>query len=280
MQFISYLFYIFIFILIYFISSYSINNFNNTYDEIDKYENLPNIKFAIVIPTFNRLSGQTIPYLKRSINSIINQTHKYWDIILVGDKFEPEELLLNFISEHIIKIPPQNKIIYINNQNVERDHIKNKEALWKCAGATSVNLGLQYCRKNNYKYYCHLDDDDFWSPNHLIYLAKIYNKYPNCIFAHTKSTYLSSYLPLNNIDIYENNSYPMPEQVIHSSLSFRLDIIPYNYFTSFNENDISYPSDYILLYNIYLFLKKNKQYSSIYISKLTCYHDVEGELRK
>jgi glycosyltransferase involved in cell wall biosynthesis len=265
--------FLFIFIGIYYIITYSITCFSNV------TEDLSNIKFAIVIPTFYRNNGKTIPYLKRSIESIISQEHKYWDIILVGDKFEPEQILLNFINEYNYKLPKNNKIIYLNNPNVERDYITNKHKLWLCAGATSVNMGLKYCRENNYKYYCHLDDDDYWSPKHLLYLAKIYNKYPNCIFANTQSSYLHFALPEEIMEIYENNRLPISKKTIHSSISFRTDIIPFDYDTSLNENGIDEPSDSLLLDKIKNFLINNKNYSSIYIPSLTCYHDVEGELK-
>jgi len=267
------LLFLFIFIGIYYIITYSITCFSNV------TEDLPNIKFAIVIPTFYRNNGKTIPYLKRSIESIISQEHKYWDIILVGDKFEPEHILLDFINEYNNKLPKNNKIIYINNPNVERDYIKNKDKLWLCAGATSVNMGLKYCRENNYKYYCHLDDDDYWSPKHLLYLAKIYSKYPNCIFANTQSTYLHFALPQEIMEIYENNRLPISKKTVHSSISFRTDIIPFYYDTSLTENGIDEPSDLLLLDKIKNFIINNKKYSSIYIPSLTCYHDVEGELK-
>jgi hypothetical protein len=140
-------------------------------------------------------------------------------------------------------------------------------------------MGLKYCREKNYKYYCHLDDDDYWSSNHLLYLAKIYNKFPNCIFANTQSTYLDSRLPNESVEIFENNRQPISKKTIHSSISFRIDIIPFYYDTSLSENGIDEPSDSLLLDKIKNFLINNKNYSSIYISALTCYHDVEGELK-
>ena len=38
------------------------------------------IFFSIVIPTFNRSN-----YLKRAVISIIEQTHKKWELIIVDD---------------------------------------------------------------------------------------------------------------------------------------------------------------------------------------------------
>ena len=249
------------------------NNIN-----INEFEDIPNIKFAIIIPTFNRSNGKTISYLKRSLNSIIKQKHKYWDIILVGDKFEPENLIIELVNSYQSNLN-NNKIIYINNPKVERDYIKNKNILWSCAGATSVNIGLKYARENNYKYYCHLDDDDYWSDTHLLHIAKTYNKYQNCIFANTQSTYNNSFLPKETFTLYENNRLPLSENTIHSSISFRIDILPFYYTTTFEDIPLTKPSDALLLDEIKKFLENNKEYSSIYIPVLTCYHDIEGELK-
>ena len=40
------------------------------------------------------------------------------------------------------------------------------------------------------------------------------------------------------------------------------------------------PSDANMLQQINNFLKKNKQYSSIYVPELTCHHDIEGEAKE
>ncbi len=255
---------------------YKLSNFCFPYNiNIEKFNN--DIKFIIVMATYNRKSGKTPEYLNKSLNSILNQKYTNWDLIVVGDKYEPFNELENIINE--FKNKTKNNIILLDNQNVERDYIKNKQNLWYCAGATSINLGLKYAREHNYKYYCHLDDDDFWTNEHLSTLLEAY-KYPNCIFANTKSTYNDSYLPIENMEIYPNNRMPLASKTIHSSFSFRIDIIPFYYLTALNENGINIASDGNMLNEIYNFLKKNTQYCSIYVSKLTCYHDFEGETKK
>lgn len=240
--------------------------------------------------TFNRINKKSKTYLERSLNSILDQTYNNWDLIIVGDKYEPEDELLSIINNYktiLVSKGLSNNIIYINNLIVEREVIGiEKNKLWNCAGANSMNSGLKYARENNYKYYCHLDDDDYWSDNHLISLYNIYNKYPNCVFANTQSTYRNIYLPRYNfayikekIDIFENNLPPWPCNMIHSSISFRIDIIPYNYATIINTNDLTKASDAKMLYDIRSFLINNKQYCSIYNPILTCYHDIEGETK-
>ena len=238
-------------------------------------------KYVIIMATFCRTSGKSPNYLKKSIESIINQSYNNWDLIIVGDKYEPENELLDIITSYKDKLS-DNKIIYIKNEKVERDYIKDKMNLWCCAGANSVNIGLKYARDNGYKYYCHLDDDDYWLPNHLLELNKVYSNYNNCVFANTQSTYGNGFLPNNNdfCEIYPNNRMPLSSRTIHSSFSFRIDIIPFYYFTQFEPNKNFIPSDANMLDNIHYFITQNSQYCSIYNPILTCYHEIEGEERK
>ena len=236
------------------------------------------IKFCIIIATFNRPNGKTPEYLTRSLDSVLTQSYTNWDLIIVGDKYEPENELLDIINKY--KTPNKN-IIYINNTIVERDVITNNYDLWCCAGANSMNIGLKYARENNYKYYCHLDDDDYWTSEHLQYLYFVYNKYPNCIFANTQSTFIQSVLPNIIIDIYENNIMPTPRCMVHSSFSFRMDIILSNYLTIFEDNfKYGIYSDAQMLETIRCFILENNIYCSVYNPVLTCYHDMEGESYK
>jgi len=235
-------------------------------------------KYCIVMATYCRKNGKTPMYLKKSIESIINQSYNNWDLIIVGDKYEPENELLEIIENFQDKMI-DNKIIYLNNNKVEREYIKDRWNLWGCAGANSMNTGLKYARDNGYKYYCHLDDDDYWLSNHLFELNKVYTKYPNCVFANTQSTYKDGFLPIHNEvnDIYPNNRMPLSTKTIHSSFSFRMDIIPFYYFTQFEPIGIFVASDANMLDNIYRYIQQNKQYCSIYIPILTCHHDFEAE---
>jgi glycosyltransferase involved in cell wall biosynthesis len=237
-------------------------------------------RFAIVMATFHRSNGNTPTYLKRSIESVINQTSKNWDLIIVGDKYEPIEELEQIVSEYKNKLT-DNKIIVLHNMMPERDFLKDRNKLYSCAGARSMNMGLNWARENNYTYYCHLDDDDFWSKEHLEKLAIAYNKFPNCVFANTKSTYFNHTLPGPNedCDIFPNNRMPLACKTIHSSFSFNCKIIPFDYFTSFDETDFFWYSDAIMLTKIKDFIEKNPSYCSIYIPTLTCYHDFEGEVQ-
>jgi glycosyltransferase involved in cell wall biosynthesis len=234
-------------------------------------------KFAIVMATFCRKNGKTPEYLKRSIESIRTQTNNNWDLIIVADKYEPKEELDNILNEFANKLSHDNQLVYIYNSHVEREHIVDKNSLWCVAGATSINYGLMHARLSNYKYYAHLDDDDYWANTHIEKLTNVYNSFPNCIFACSQSQYGTQYILPRSMSVFPNNLTIGIGQLIHSAMSFRIDIIPFSYTTHFEEFDnVFEPADGNILNKIRRFLEKHKEYCAVYNSELTCYHIEEG----
>lgn len=232
------------------------------------------ICFTICIATYKRVNGTTPTLLNRCLNSINKQSYTNYRIVIIGDKYEPESELENIIIEY--KKQTNDNIILLHNNCVERDFIKNKLKLWKIAGAKSMNVGLEYCRTNTYPYYCHLDDDDYWDTEHLKNFAIIYTNYTDVIFINSISTHpKKTCLPkITNQTIYKNNILPLMGTMCHSSISFRCDIVPYNYFTTHNENEIKKPSDGLML-NMIREFSISHNYACICTNKKTCFHETE-----
>ena len=100
---------------------------------------------TIIIPVFN-----VEKYLKRCIESIINQTYKNIEIILVNDGSTDKS---KEICEYYKTIDERIKLINKNNE-----------------GASSArNIGLDNC--NGY-YICFVDSDDYIEPDYIEYLYK------------------------------------------------------------------------------------------------------------
>ena len=230
------------------------------------------IIFAIVMATYYRKSGSTYNYLKRCLESITKQQHKNWVIYLIGDQYENEE---EFDSYKNLVEPGKLKIY--NKPDPERNYISNKNKLWYIAGASAMNCGLEWARNDGYKYYAHIDDDDYWENNHLLLLASVYQKYPSCVFAYTKSTNVNpKILPREEIEtISPNNLLPRNSNLIHASASFRCDIIPFNYHTTHIESEVRWPADAIMWDEINNFIKTNSNYCAILVPVITCHHDQE-----
>lgn len=239
------------------------------------------IKFIIVIATYYRKDGLTLKYLTRCLESVKKQTYTNWVVYLIGDEYENTDEFNKFAT-----LIDTNKIIIHNKPDPERKHILDKSRLWNIAGASAMNYGLNLARSNGEKYYVHLDDDDFWESKHLENLYQAYQNYSNCIFAYTKSTYPYAHVVPNKIlpredikSIFPNNLLPRNSNLIHSSVSFRCDIIPFDYHTTHNISEIRGPSDAIMWDTIRQFILSNPAYCCIFIPEVTCRHDEEGSIK-
>lgn len=98
---------------------------------------------TVVIPTYRRSKS-----LQRALKSVINQTYKNIEIIIIDDNTETD--YSKKVCE-IIKLFSDNRIIYI----------KNKKNL---GGALSRNKGIQEAKG---KYVAFLDDDDWYLPENI-----------------------------------------------------------------------------------------------------------------
>lgn len=97
------------------------------------------VKFSIILPTYNRAHR-----IGKAIESIINQTHQNWELIIVDDASTDHtfERVSQFSDERIRYLR--------NDQNQER--------------CISRNRGIKESKGD---YICFLDSDDYHLPNHL-----------------------------------------------------------------------------------------------------------------
>jgi glycosyltransferase involved in cell wall biosynthesis len=235
---------------------------------------------CVVIATYHRHNGTTRGFLERSISSVLKQTSDAWDLVVVGDKYEPYdelEAIVDGFRHQIQQKERLNQIILLQNDKPEREFIKDKRKLWCVAGATAMNIGLTYARQHGYTYYFHLDDDDYWNERHIKTILDTYEKFPTCVFCNSKSSYVGSSLPRarHGTALRPNNLLPTPGGMVHSSISFNAQIVPVSYQTTFKEQTMA-PSDYLLLKDIAQFIRTHTKYCSIYVPEQTCHHDTEG----
>jgi len=104
--------------------------------------------FSVIIPLYNKEVE-----IKNTLNSVLSQTYKYFEVIIVNDGSTDTSLkVANSFNDDRIKIIDQ----------------KN--------GGVSLarNKGI---KEANYKWIAFLDADDLWEPNHLEVLSKAINKY-------------------------------------------------------------------------------------------------------
>jgi len=112
---------------------------------------------SVIIPTYNRADV----LLKRSIPSVLSQTYKNLEIIVVGDHCTDN-------TETEIRKIQDSRVKFINL--LERGNYPTEPILrWWVAGVTPVNVGLQESKGD---WIAHLDDDDEFSSDHIEVLLK------------------------------------------------------------------------------------------------------------
>ena len=110
-------------------------------------------KISVVIPIYNKA-----PYLKNTIKSVLNQSFKDFELILVNDGSTDQ-------SKAIIQSFTDKRIIYLEQENQGVAIARNK-------GATIAKSAL----------IAFLDADDLWYSHHLSTLWQLQQNYPNAAF--------------------------------------------------------------------------------------------------
>jgi glycosyltransferase involved in cell wall biosynthesis len=199
---------------------------------------------GVTIHTYQRADGQTPNFLKRAIQSIVNQSYQNYKIFIVGDKYEDNtefEAIINSFFEIA------DKIVYENlSFAYERDKYLgvNNTALWNCGGANAINHANNLAKHHGINKVCHLDHDDIWLPNHLELIAKAIVEKKNPPFIHTLSRYIGNpVFPEMVVDGQVIEHYPAYCRLIHSSVYMDLEQVHLPYRDMFQEAGVIFPSD-------------------------------------
>jgi glycosyltransferase involved in cell wall biosynthesis len=232
------------------------------------------MKFAIIIGTYQRPDGRTPFFLRRALDSIFAQTHQDFRVYLIGDKYDDEKELLDIAAEY-----PQEKM-YIENLSVAAERDKyghDKEILWNVVGLALANYCIELILKDGFDYLCHLDHDDYWTPDHLSLLNAAIEK-TGTVWVCTKSTHINSYLPHLSTEQPLVEFYPKPCGLIHSSTCINFRKIPLRYRDVYAETGTSSPCDADLWKRCSIYFKE-KGLKSYCVNSLTCFHETEGYVR-
>ncbi|MDY0193882.1 MAG: glycosyltransferase family A protein [Aliarcobacter butzleri] len=145
---------------------------------------------SIIIPTFGRAQN-----LSRAINSILKQTFKEYEIIVVDDN-EPDSIHRTETAK-IINTFDNEKIIYIQ-------HEMNKN------GAAARNTGIQNAKG---EYIAFLDDDDEFEEDKLNVQYQFIKNNPSCDGVYSRSSVYK-----NGIKYYETKYSESNVDKIHIDL--------------------------------------------------------------
>jgi glycosyltransferase involved in cell wall biosynthesis len=252
------------------------------------------MKFAIVISTYQRPDGNTPIFLKKTLESVLNQTYQNFKIFLIGDKYENQEEFLLFKN-----LIPSEKLYIENLPNaIEREKYKHPSwELWWSGGANAINYGIDVALKENFTHVCLLDHDDTWNSNHLELINKTLSiSNPSLIF--TQGWYNNSkFPPLDssfkhklqiNPNLYHELSslikaYPsVPHECsfIKSSVCIDFSQINLKFRDKLAETGIGGPSDADLWMRLRELVINEQIQPSMFIESLTVNNGGEGYSRK
>lgn len=227
------------------------------------------MQFGIVIASYKRPDGETPRLLKRALTSVLNQLHKNYKVLLIGDKYEDENEL-----QAVASIIPTEKI-YLENlpHAIERErYIDGGSALWASGGLNAMNRAIEVGLGMGVKYFCHLDHDDHWSPDHLLnFNSALETSESPFMVSYSTSPVFNSILPAWKRD----EIMPIPREMIHSSTCIDFSFFSERYRDVYQETGIVCPADA----DLWMRLSKTMARLDIkgkLIKKLTCFHEDEG----
>jgi hypothetical protein len=227
------------------------------------------MKFGIVVATYKRPDGKTPYFLRRALNSINHQTHQDYTVFLIGDDYEDEEELIS-LSELI----PSDKL-YLENLEVAVERQRYPEggdALWATGGLNAMNRAIEVGLSMGIKYFCHLDHDDHWSPDHLAnFDFSLSIKKSPFLVSYSTSPVFNSILPVWKKDEIR----PIPRGMIHSSTCVDFSFFSERYRDSYLETGVICPADADLWTRLSETMTRLDIKGKM-IKKLTCFHEDEG----
>ena len=222
------------------------------------------VKFGISIASYQRPDGATPDLLKRAIKSVHEQTYKNWKLYVIGDNYGPG---FGYDIDEAIENDADAEQTFCLDlpYAIGRDDGLTGMELWRVGGVGAMNFALtaQHLDKT-IDVTAHLDDDDYWLPDHLETLAEQYID-PDVSFVYTQTR-----RHYRNHDVFpkcfDNHVRPRQPQVnglIHSSASCRLKHIKSMYIP-----DTARPADSDLWFRIAGEIYRNKTVS-LFVPKVT-----------
>eukprot|EP01102_Stenamoeba_stenopodia_P014659 TRINITY_DN4893_c0_g1_i2.p1 TRINITY_DN4893_c0_g1~~TRINITY_DN4893_c0_g1_i2.p1 ORF type:complete len:494 (+),score=72.31 TRINITY_DN4893_c0_g1_i2:60-1541(+) len=246
------------------------------------------LRFAVVVATYRRSkNGRAFSdYINNVILNLKRQTYPHWKLFLIGDHYDVDEEFHQLAS--------------LSPNNAENDQEEDEEAkrkiravnlpwaaeregtlvgaeLWNSGGVHAVNIGLNLAQEEGFTHVAHLDDDDSWHPEHLEELARAYMDFPDATMAYSKAFYSGiggAPFPPDVVKRSYNNLYITPAYAIHSSASWRSELLPLRYQTTHEIGGIV-AADANLWYRMTTDIVKNNA-SMVHSPRCTVAHLSEG----
>jgi hypothetical protein len=275
---------------------FKVQNINHiwNHDKTSNYTKIHPVQFAIVISTYQRPDGNTPYLLKRTLESVLNQTYQNFKIFLIGDKYEDQEEFLSF--KHLT---PSDKL-HIENLPIAFEREKYGYPswdLWWSGGVNAVNHAIESALKENFKYIAFVDHDDVWHPQHLARFNEVLNlTSPSLIFTqgfHNKSKLPSESQVQEKLNVDPKKYFELSDNIkAYPSIPHECSFIKSSTCVDFSQIKLRFrdkkaetgeggPSDADLWMRIRELVVKEEINPSIYIEDLTVsIYETEGYSRR
>ena len=130
--------------------------------------------FSVIVPVFNKSK-----YIEKCLNSILNQTLKDFEIIVVNDGSTDDSAA---IVKKIIHIYTEHQLPDLKTGNSGKNQI-NPDKHVSIKLVNQVNSGVSIARNNGvkaakYGYIAFLDADDWWEPTYLEDMKSLIEDFP------------------------------------------------------------------------------------------------------
>jgi len=232
------------------------------------------MKLAIVTPTYQRSDNKTPYYLNRAIDALKRQTHTEFKYYLIGDKYENStefESFANFLTgvdHHMVNLPVAKE---------REKYPLTDRRLWCCGGVNAYNHGIDLAMNDGYDWICHLDHDDYWSPDHLSVINLAIENIENAALVYTCAEHIKNqYLPRVPLDNKYFFHSPVPCNAIHSSVCINHRLLPLKYRDVYEETGQVVEADIDMWNRVTQHLSSNQNLKSVLYTKITCHHTEEG----
>lgn len=215
-------------------------------------------KIAIVTNTYRKLDGSTAKHLRRTLESVRDQTYQDYKLYLIGDDYSDEDELYTLSG-----IIPADKL-YVENLPVAVERTKYERGkLWYCGGNNANVTGIKRAMADGINYICLLNHDDVFHPDHLETLAKCIEDTGTHFMAVKCDTY-----PAVIAEGLYTPYRPVPARLYLVSVCMdyaHYGLLPRNAI----EEGVDLPSDADLWARVSAWMELNRTYG-VFINKNTC----------
>lgn len=217
------------------------------------------MKLAINLSTYQKKDGTTKYLLKRTLESIKNQSHQDYKVFLIGDKYDDNDEFIEIATSII----DASKIYYENLSFAsERDKYSDSNKIWCSGGTYATNYAIAKALNEGYEWICHIDHDDIWDRNHLLYFSNFIesNSDKNYVFLASRCLVDGQVYPKSS---NPGQFYPKSSDLGHSSVCIKFSKLPLRYRDVYEETGIVYASDADLWNRVSEYLKNNNLYAHL-----------------